>query len=159
MKLWIIRAATAEDSSSIANFIQPIVKQFISHEFTQQGEKIMLDSMVAEAIERNILGDYAYWIAHDPESNDILGVLGVKGKNHVFHLFTQPNLHRNGVGRSLWHEYLSGSEETQFTVNSSTIAVAFYEKLGFEKQGKRFEKNGVICYPMTFNRRPNDKLV
>ena len=145
---YLIRQATTADSHDVARFMQPIVKAFVTHEFTAQGEKIMLDSMSEEAIKKNIQGDYCYLLATEPESAKILGVIGVKAKNHLFHLFVDPESHSSGVGKTLWQHYLAGSQETEFTVNSSKIAVGFYKKLGFESKGGTFEKNGITCYPM-----------
>ncbi|TQV72183.1 GNAT family N-acetyltransferase [Aliikangiella marina] len=144
---YLIRQATTDDAGAIAEFIHPIVKQFISHEFAQPSEQLMLGSLTASAIAGNIDSNYRYRISIN-QNNDIVGVLGVRLPSHLFHLFVEPSLHGRGIGRALWQDYLQQTTERQFTLNSSKIAVGFYEKLGFEKQGSAIEKNGILSYPM-----------
>ena len=146
----LITTATLEDAADMSAFMQPVVKKFVTFEFTEQAENIMLDTMTEDALKDKISSDYLYLIARDSDSGEPLGVLGMKGDSHLFHLFVSEKAQGQGIGKNLWLHLLERTEVRSFTVNSSRLAVGFYENLGFKRQGELFEKNGVRCYPMIF---------
>lgn len=131
----------------------PLVKKFITNEFSAQAEKTMLNSMQTEMIKQNFDSDYQYYVALDSETEQqIVGVLGMKSPTHVFHLFVKESHHGQGIAKLLWRHMLESSCEQEFTVNASRYALEIYKKLGFSDSGKLLEKNGITCFPMTYAR-------
>ena len=88
-------------------------------------------------------------IEHDSE---IVGVVGMRRPSHLFHLHVAPSFHKRGLGRRLWNaakeRALQLDQPDRFTVNSSTYAVPFYEKLGFQAAAPEI-RGGVEFVPMS----------
>ena len=148
-----ISTATIKNAAEISQLIAPLVKEFISDEFTSDAEKIMLDSMSPSAISKYIIEGFEYFLAYSKASPSTLaGVLAVRDKTHIYHLFVAKAFHKQGVAQRLWRHYLAKSDVETFTVNSSRYAVDFYQKLGFQRDNGLLEKNGITCYPMTLKR-------
>ncbi|TQV88366.1 GNAT family N-acetyltransferase [Aliikangiella coralliicola] len=147
-----IRKARLEDAAAISSLIIPLLKKYVSHEFTPQAQITMLNTMSESKIAENISRDFEYYLAeYGPKEASpaiLAGVIGMKGKDHLFHLFVAERFHRAGIGNKLWHFMLSQNNESQFTVYSSRFAVAFYQKLGFQSIGEPMKEGGVLCYPM-----------
>lgn len=143
-----IRKAIPADAGAISELMIPLVTEFISYEYTEQGTTVMLTSMTPEVIRSNIDIAYEYFVAE--ENNTIVGVLGIKQGNHLFHCFVDKNYHRKHLGSKLWQHWLASAKPERVTVNSSKFAIRFYQALGFIGNNKIFEKNGVTCYPMTY---------
>ena len=88
-------------------------------------------------------------------NNQVVGVIGIKNNNHLYHLFVSEAHHKKGIGRLLWAVardacIAAGNSET-FIVNSSRYAQDFYKKLGFVAQSEPQERNGVVSIPMRFS--------
>ena len=145
-----LRKAIPEDAKAISELMVPLVKEFISYEYTDQGTAVMLKSMTPEIIRSNIEQSYKYFVAE--ERNRIIGVLGFKQGYHLFHCFVNKKYHRKRLGKRLWQHWLAGSKPERVTVNSSKYAIKFYQALGFKSNHEIFEKNGVICYPMVYEK-------
>ncbi|MCR5526270.1 MAG: GNAT family N-acetyltransferase [Lachnospiraceae bacterium] len=97
-------------------------------------------------------GEYVVFGCFDDD--EIIGVISVRGKNHISLLFVDGEYHHQGIAKRLVRElcnYLI-EEGGQFytTVNSSPYAVDFYHKVGFKDTGKTQKANGIIYTPMRF---------
>ena len=115
------------------------VKNF--HEFVK-GEE--LKNMFA-------LGSYMAWGAFD-ENEVIVGVLGGRNNWHISLLFTEPELHHQGIATSLLKQVFSEAAEegvSEMTVFSSPFAVDFYHKIGFTDMGKEKTTDGIRYTPMS----------
>jgi N-acetylglutamate synthase-like GNAT family acetyltransferase len=148
--LFKIRKATPVDAKAISALIIPLVKEFISYEYSEQGAALILKSMSAENILSNINQSFEYFVAE--EKNKVIGVLGIKLGSHVFHCFVDKNYHRKQLGEKLWEYWLARTKAKEVTVNSSKFAIKFYQALGFKSNNEIFEKNGVTCYPMVYKK-------
>jgi GNAT superfamily N-acetyltransferase len=146
--------ATVNDAKHISSLILPLVKKFISHDYPPKGEQTMLNAMSESAIRANLAGDCRYLLATTSVKGvtTLVGVLGVKGNDHLYHLFVAENYHGQGVGEALWRECLHQFSAQHFRVNASRYAIGFYQHLGFVARDAAWEKNGVTCYPMDFER-------
>ncbi len=141
-----IRRAQLADAKSISQLVIPLVEEFISYEYTEQGAKIILASMSEQHIASNINQSYEYFVAESEDS--IVGVLGIRDGNHIFHCFVDKQYHGKRIGKQLWNFWLAKNHVARVTVNSSKFAVDFYKSLGFTSEDELFEKNGITCYPM-----------
>jgi len=144
-----IRPACLSDTAAISELMLSLVKEFISHEYSKEGEQIMLNSMSKTAIENNLNQGFEYFVAQkSSQAQQIIGVLAIKNKNHIFHLFVDKKYHRQHIAQQLWQHYLGLENMTHCSVNSSRFAIGFYQSIGFKATDEVYEKQGVTCYPM-----------
>jgi len=154
-----IRRANLSDAPAISQLILSLVKEFISHEYTQQGEQVMINSMSETAITHNINRGLEYFVALKPNTRQpLIGVLAIKNKNHIYHLFVDKNHHHQNIAKQLWQHYLALEDVSQCSVNSSKYAIGFYQSIGFKATDDVYEKEGVTCYPMVREKNISVKL-
>ncbi len=121
---------------------------YLIQDCTKKGADLLLKSMQQEIIESNLAMADEYYLAIQEQR--LVGVIGIKPKNHLYHLFVDQSLHNQGVGRSLWEKVISQqpNKSATFTVNSSMHAIGFYLKLGFIASSAVVVKNGIPSIPM-----------
>ena len=150
MKAVSIRPALPEEAKSISDLIKSVAHYFTLHPDGKGAEKFLL-SIAPEAIDGYITNpSFKYLVGLT--GRDLAGVVAVRDGKHLFHLFVAPQFQRHGIARQLLQAarsvaIASGNEEG-FTVNSTSFAVAVYERLGFRATGPRVEKNGIAFVPM-----------
>lgn len=83
------------------------------------------------------------------EQNKLIGILGIKNNGkHISLLFIKPEHHRKGIGKKLFDYMENDYPAYEMTVNSSTYAVPFYKRLGFEQTNDKQTTNGITYVPM-----------
>ncbi len=145
-----IRVATAADHQAISALLVPLVEQFIAPDCSAEGTTLLLNSMQPQAILGYLHGDYRYWLAEDAKG--LAGVVAIKGRNHLYHLFVAQRVQGQGLARQLWQHALAqcaaADAPDEFTVNASLHAEPMYRHLVFvAEQGPR-ERMGIIDVPM-----------
>jgi len=150
------RAGTAADHGAISALLLPLVEKFIAPDCSAEGTALLLGSMQPQAILSYLHGNYRYWLAEDAQG--LLGVVAIKGSNHLYHLFVAERAQGQGLARKLWQHALAQcaerDEPDEFTVNASLYAEPMYQHLGFvAEQGSR-ERMGIIDVPMRLILRP-----
>ncbi|MDH3646588.1 MAG: GNAT family N-acetyltransferase [Gammaproteobacteria bacterium] len=145
-----VKAAGRKDARAISELMVPVAKAQIAREFVAEGQEALLSGMTPAALEQNMLQGYPYYVAFDQEP--LVGVIGMRGYSHVYHLFVAEEMQHQGVGRKLWdrasRDSLAAINLSEFTVYSSRYAEAFYHRLGFRRTGDEKERQGVIAIPM-----------
>ncbi len=145
-----IRSADIADAPRISELIITV-----AHYFSSDNDggiaKWFLDSVLPSAVEGYIRNEnYNYLVASS--GRVLAGVISVRDKTHVHHLFVAPDFHRQGVAMRLWErakaDAVSAGNNEGFFVRSSEYAVAVYERFGFRVAGARAEKNGIAFVPM-----------
>ncbi|WP_196139133.1 GNAT family N-acetyltransferase [Aliikangiella sp. G2MR2-5] len=152
MKPVSIYPAHESDALDISNLIIESVSKFITNEFTAQGRKLMLSSMTEDSIRKNLQQGFTYFLAKDSRDRKLIGVVGMKSPDYLFHLFIEESSHNKGIATQLWQEALVWSDATEISVNASRYALKFYQKLGFIKVDEMKDVNGVIYFPMKYFR-------
>jgi N-acetylglutamate synthase-like GNAT family acetyltransferase len=164
-----IRPASTNDATAISELVSQSARQFITPEFNQQGANTMLNSLVPQAFLENMTTGFCYWIAE--QDGKLVGVIGLKPPNHLFHLFVTAPVHGQGIGRKLWRtlvadlgKQFSDKPGFEVTVNASRYAIPFYRQLGFVSASSEADqstnqpvkvcKQGVVCYPMRWQSTP-----
>ncbi|WP_050460543.1 GNAT family N-acetyltransferase [Herbaspirillum autotrophicum] len=101
-----------------------------------------------------------YYVASHGGNPALAGVIALRqlpARHHVHHLFVAPELHGQGVARTLWQHARDAAGNDGhaggFSVNSSVFAVPMYERLGFIATGPEAEKNGICFVPMQYDGR------
>ena len=145
-----IRKATPGDAESISKLVCKLSAKYIAQAFTADGAEHLLASMNPDAISKYIRSGFKYHVAEMEKR--IVGVVGIRDNNHLYHLFVAEKYQRRGIARKLWQvameTCLSNGNPGEFTVNSSEYAVGVYEQWGFVAQSGPVEKEGVVFIPM-----------
>lgn len=144
-----------------------IIKKLTREEITDALPLVFDVFCKYEAVNYPESGKKAFYNAiHSPEYLDMLTAYGAfceekligiiaarNGGKHIALFFVDGKHHRQGVGRSLFEEFLKENENSRITVHSSQYAEEVYKKLGFVPEGKAREDGGIIYIPMAFERR------
>jgi N-acetylglutamate synthase-like GNAT family acetyltransferase len=145
-----LRAATQNDVKYIAELIRESSLEFIVHEFDSAAKDAFLRNNNAYMIGKFIETGFTYHVAE--VDGKIVGVVGVRGVNHLYHLFVAKPYQCQGIGRQLWEHAkkvcLEKGNAGIFTVNSSNCALPVYQKLGFTQTGPTENSGGIISTPM-----------
>ena len=99
-----------------------------------------------------LLGEYDVYGAF--EDDVIIGIAGVRRKNHISLLFVESKYHHQGIATSLMRTMFEETRRKgirEMTVNSSPYAVMFYHKLGFTDMDKELTADGIRYTPMVVN--------
>jgi GNAT superfamily N-acetyltransferase len=147
MKILIARK---EDSSVISELLISLTKKFIATEFTKAGVDNIIHSMQPDAISNYFDQGYRYHLGEI--NNRVIGVVGTRDNNHLYHLFVKESEQGKGYSRELWEvakaECLAQGNAGSFTVNSSLNAQEVYKSWGFVAIGGIRESGGVKDIPM-----------
>lgn len=148
-----IRPATPADAEAISRLVSDLSRRFITPDYSALAAATLLSHQTPEAIERCLDEGMHYLVA---EADGILvAAAGLMGeRRHLYHLFVAAERHSRGIGRRLWNELLTRLDPGPVTVNSSRVAIGFYERLGFRSSGPPWEKDGVVAWPMVWNPPP-----
>lgn len=93
----------------------------------------------------------------------LAGVIVMRDRTHVHHLFVDPAFQRKGIASQLWRrardEALDPGVAKVFSVRSSVLAVPVYARFGFLPVGGLIEKDGLTFAPMELriNAHPSDQ--
>jgi GNAT superfamily N-acetyltransferase len=125
---------------------------FILRDCTEEGGKRLLASLSAAQFDSRLARDYRYHLALSGHS--LVGVVGLRGRSHLYHLFVDEDYAGQGLGRQLWNLCRSDARATygtnRFTVNASVFATDFYLALGFTRTGPLETGQGIGAVPMVF---------
>ncbi len=146
-----IREANHKDSKEISILITALTKKYVTSEYPENTASNLLNSMSESEIEKKFLHGYIYFVA--VINNQIVGVIGIKQKCHIIHLFVSENHQKQGIARQLLNITIEAfskmNDINRFTVNSSTYAKNIYKRLGFITQSEPEARNGVTSIAMT----------
>jgi GNAT superfamily N-acetyltransferase len=81
----------------------------------------------------------------------VVGFIAFRRWNHLSLLFVRKEFSGQGIGRELFTRCSSDFDE--ITVNSSDVAVGFYQKVGFVQSGDRFLTKGIWGTPMKWAKK------
>ncbi len=135
----------------VCNLVARSFNEFIAPDFPEQGvEEFFLYSNPL-SLKRRLEKNYFSMVAEC--EGRILGMIEIKGENHISMLYVDKDFHHNGIASNLVKKALEEISENNrnpkdITVNSSRYAVPFYESLGFIQYEDEKSVYGVIHTPM-----------
>ena len=145
-----IRPATTDDARAISALISSVAHYFTLHPQGEGAEdflKTIRPSSIAGYITAENFMYFAGFVA-----DELAGVVAIRDKKHLFHLFVAPKFQRQGIAGRLWafakDSAIRAGNTQDFTVNSTLYAVPFYERLGFKARGPKVETHGIAFVPM-----------
>lgn len=150
MQAATIRPIRDSDILPVAALLHQLALEFIVAEFSAEAASTFLRANDGEGIARNLAQGMLYHVA---EIDCVLaGFVGMRGHQHVFHLFVGKPWQGHGLARQLWTHARQSAEAAggapPFTINASNYAVPAYEKLGFTRSEPTRELHGVFYNPM-----------
>ena len=131
----------SENLQKAINLTNRVFAEFVAVDYSQQGIdtfenylKIKNDKLSSDlkSGHKKLWGYY--------ESEEIIGVIGLRDNSHIFLMFVDKKHHKKGIAKSLFNHLLAKTDVSEITVNSSPYAQPIYEKLGFVKTAEKQEK-------------------
>jgi ribosomal protein S18 acetylase RimI-like enzyme len=145
-----IRRAEEADAGSVSKLIHSLSQPFVASPDGSGAEQFF--ASVSEAATRRYIlaANYDYFVA---EVESVLaGIVVLRDRSHLFHLFVAPEFQGQGFGRNLWNHVLELARReygvSAFTVNSSLNAKLVYERFGFTASSEPVYKHGIAYIPM-----------
>ena len=148
----VIRNAFPTDAQSISTLIRGKSRYCIINP-SGEGAEHFFSTITPEAITGYVTSpNFIYLLGFI--SAEVAGVVGIRDRKHLYHLFVTSKFHRRGVGSALWAHAKTRALERgiveSFTVNSTLFALPVYKRFGFKSQGTLVKENGVAFVPMIF---------
>ena len=144
------RAGTPADAEAVAALIASFQRE-LTDDPSGVGAERYLESVSVEA-ERGYLSSSRYKYILVWVEARVVAFIAIRDGSHIFHLFVERALHRQGVARLLWEralrELCAPNHEGTFTVNSSLPAVPVYQAFGFAQAGSQQRVHGISFLPM-----------
>lgn len=135
-----IRPSTPADGDRAVEIWRRAVQA--THGFLDPADLAAIDAEVSAHLPQTPL-----WLAVDAQDRP-LAIMGLTGA-HLDALFVDPEHHGEGVGRALVEHALSLHPVLSVDVNEQNLdAQRFYERLGFERVGRRSADDQGRPYPL-----------
>ena len=145
-----IRLACDADAAEISALINDVAHHFSANRGGVLAQWFA-DTITPTAIGKCISDDKFHYLAAWSGAR-IAGVIAMRDRSHVHHLFVARAFQRRGVATRLWQRAkdaaLAAGNDGGFSVRSSEYAVPVYERFGFRVAGKRGEMDGIVFVPM-----------
>jgi len=145
-----IRRARGGDAPEISVLIHGVAHFFTANQANALPQRFA-NSITPLAIARHI-GDDRFNCLTAWSSVTLAGVIAMRDRVHVHHLFVAPSFQRRGIATRLWEhakaDAVAAGNDEGFSVRSSEYAVPVYERFGFRVAGERVEEDGIVFVPM-----------
>lgn len=145
------RSHAEKDIPSVSELVGRVFDRFIAPEYSDEGIREFRRYIQPQAFRERMHAGHFGLLA---ETGDrIAGMIEARGNDHVSLLFVDPEFHNRGIAKELLRQTVEHCRAAQpglsgIGVNSSSYAVAIYEKLGFRRAGERQVRNGIGFIPM-----------
>lgn len=150
-----LRRALPRDAPDISALIRSLSAAF-TIDPSGLGAEAFLKSIEPAAIASYLVApNFAYFVAE--VEGRIVGVVAIRDRTHLYHLFVAADQQRRGLASELWRHAraaLDAPSDRLFTVNATPIAVPVYERFGFVVAGPRVEKDSIAFIPMILPATP-----
>jgi GNAT superfamily N-acetyltransferase len=154
----VIRKIEPGEEQQVCLLVKRVFNEFVAPLYENEGVEEFLRYIDPGKMTHRIRGDHLVMIAE--KGGNLLGVIEVRGFNHVSLLFVAGIAQRQGIARRLLEEALEICQGKidlcEVSVHSSPNAVKAYEKLGFKVKGKERLEHGIRYIPMKLRIRTDD---
>ncbi len=142
-----------EEIREALDLVWTVFQEFDAPDYSEQGIKEFQKFIFYHSIiEQFKDGKVSFW--GWKEDDELAGVIGTKGKNHINMLFVKKEYHRQGIARRLFNAVEEACKSmngiSEITVNSTPYAVAVYNRLGFIETDNEQLVNGIRFTPMSY---------
>ena len=147
----VLEPVTPEDLPAIRALIAAVIRHSVAR--SEEDARFLIEDIDASLLWWRAHPDDAIHLKHC-HAEAIVGVVLVKHFWNLCDLFVAPDCQRRGIGTLLVTEALKlcrhKSPRAALLVNSSTVAVGFYERLGFRQTGPGLDRPGG-CVPFRYD--------
>jgi ribosomal protein S18 acetylase RimI-like enzyme len=139
-----IRQATNDDAAAIGQLVRGLVNDSLTDPEGEDAARFY-DTLAPSEVQRFMaMPSLFYGVAED--SGNIVGMILIRDNNYIGQLFVAREHQRMGIGSALWQYALAKALQCgatgEFTVLSSILAKALYERFSFLATGAPEVKNG-----------------
>ena len=139
------------EEAELSDMIARVFNQFVAHEYPPKGIEEFFDYIQPQALRER--AEQRHFILVAKSEGKIVGMIEIRGCDHISLWFVDSRFQHQGIGRELWAQALAWSRSRwlgvkEITVNSSSYAVKIYEQLGFETRGPQETIKWISFYPM-----------
>ncbi|NEQ45287.1 MAG: GNAT family N-acetyltransferase [Leptolyngbya sp. SIOISBB] len=150
---------SAKDTLEVSALVARICNKFLAPEYSSEGVQEFHRYIQPSAFRSR--GQTNHFSLISLEQDKIVGVIEMRGHNHVSLLFVEPEFQRLGIAKELLRRALqicraNEPRLSEISVNSLSYAVPIYERLGFRRAGERQVRNGIGFLPMVL-KLPNQR--
>lgn len=155
----LIRDLHPGEEGAVCALVERSFRQFVAPDFPPEGVEEFLEFAAPAALVERLQDDARVLVAE--ADGEIVGVIELKGCEHLTLLFVDAEAHGRGLGRRLVERGLElcrrgDPEAERVTVNASRYAVPVYRRLGFEPIGPERTENGITFLPMAYRFEAGD---
>ena len=145
------RQMKAEDILEVNNLVTRVFDESVAPEYSAEGVREFYRYIEPTAFRERAQANHFGLIA--VVQTKIVGMIEMRGYNHISLLFVDRNYQRRGIAKHLFSQAIQicqahKPQPSEISVNSSSFAVPIYEKLGFDRVGGRQVRNGIGFVPM-----------
>jgi len=152
--LFTVRHIKVGEEFKVCNLVARSFNEFIAPGFSEEGVDEFFKYANPRALKKRVESGYLAMVAES--GGELVGMIEMRGSNHISMLYVDKAFHRKGVAKDLvrlaLEETPSNTESPKdITVNSSRYAVPFYESLGFIQFENEKSIFGVVHIPMALS--------
>ena len=150
----VYRPMNPGEEEAVCGLVARVFGEFVGQGYSEEGRQEFLKYVQPDILlARSAAGHVILLAIVDGEN---VGMIEMRGPDHVSLLFVEPRHHRRGIARGLLQHVLDLSlhdkpDLREVSVNSSPYAVPAYERLGFRCIGPSEVKNGIEFVPMVLD--------
>ena len=130
----------------MAQLLHSLCKQLVLHECAAEDAARFLATHDEQQIRAAASAGPCFYVAEI--AGELAGFIAIREPRHVFYMFVSLAHHRNGIASALWKAARAALGDGSYTVNSSSHAVPFYERIGFVSTAPRQCQQGIYFTPM-----------
>lgn len=146
----LTRPANIADAPAISALIKQLAVDLTLHP-EGHGAELFFQSVSAQA-EQQYLSDQRYVFTVVLDGEQIVALIAMRDRTHVFHLFVAKAYQQRGLAMQLWQTVVQQTalpSGCYYTVNAAIKSVGFYERLGFRRVADEVRMHGICFVPMT----------
>jgi predicted GNAT family N-acyltransferase len=146
------RQMKAKDILEVSNLVADVFDGLVAPEYSSEGVQEFHRYIEPTAFRARSQTNHFSLVAL--AQTKIVGMIEMRGYNHVSLLFVAQDFQRKGIAKELLIQAIQicqgyEPQPSEISVNSSSFAAPIYEKLGFYRVGERQVRNGICFIPMT----------
>ena len=150
----LIEELQIEEINYVSNMINSVFDDFVGKDYSEEGNNTFKDYIKPQNILRRYNEKTSQFFCAK-YSDEIIGILEIKNKDHISLFFVKKEFHGKGIGKKLFENYVETLKQENngikiITVNSSFFAEKIYSKMGFQKTSEMQERNGIKYIPMEY---------
>jgi N-acetylglutamate synthase-like GNAT family acetyltransferase len=136
----------------VYELILRVFHKHVAPEYSEKGIERFVSKISSRKLRELREGEHSFVIVARDEGK-LIGMLALRGENHVSLIFIDSNYQGRGVGRKLVEKAIAictgrNPEISTITVCSSPNSGKFYEEIGFRATDQELADNGLRYTPM-----------